>query len=191
MLCRRVQIDDWRDIAMPKDHTKPPRARTLGANITLSGFGLENVGQVYSDTAMYVIIELIKILITHLTFMIHVTYLCSLKYANFSPLNDQPKIEDSTITKKRSAGFLFDEDGLFNIDDEGRTERQQCAVAASNVIRNFSFMPENETTMVQHRHCLETVFQCLEDQNAGKVSDSIIVIWFWSPCICLMFLFLS
>jgi hypothetical protein len=113
--------------------------------------------------------------------MLH-TYV--LQNHNFSPSNDQPKIEDSTITKKRSAGFLFDEDGLFNIDDEGRTERQQCAVAASNIIRNFSFMPENETTMVQHRHCLETVFQCLEDQNAGKVSESFIVIWFWfwSPC---------
>ena len=68
MLWSFVQIDDWRDIAMPKDHTKPPRARTLGANITLSGFGLENVGQVYSDTATYVIVDLIKILITHLTF---------------------------------------------------------------------------------------------------------------------------
>ncbi|MCQ6463501.1 hypothetical protein NPN16_24335, partial [Vibrio parahaemolyticus] len=30
-------IDDWRDIAMPKDHTKPPRVRTLGVNTTLSG----------------------------------------------------------------------------------------------------------------------------------------------------------
>ncbi|KAF7079227.1 hypothetical protein CFC21_083491 [Triticum aestivum] len=127
-------IDDWRDIAIPRDHTKPPRVRTLGVNTTISGFGLENVGKVYSDST--------------------------------TPPNDQSKIEGSTITKKRSAGFLFDEDGLFNIDDEGRTERQQCAVAASNIIRNFSFMPENETIMVQHRHCLETIFQCLEDQNA-------------------------
>ncbi|KAI4984297.1 hypothetical protein ZWY2020_055257 [Hordeum vulgare] len=126
-------IDDWRDIAMPRDHTKPPRVRTLGVNTTISGFGL-GVGKVYSDST--------------------------------TPPNDQSKIEASTITKKRSAGFLFDEDGLFNIDDEGRTERQQCAVAASNIIRNFSFMPENETIMVQHRHCLETIFQCLEDQNA-------------------------
>ncbi|PNT68958.1 armadillo repeat-containing protein LFR isoform X2 [Brachypodium distachyon] len=126
-------IDDWRDIAMPKDHTKPPRVRTLGVNTTLSGFGLENIGKVYSDTA--------------------------------TPSNDESKKEDSTITKKRSAGFLLDEEGLFNMDDEGRTERQQCAVAASNIIRNFSFMPENETIMVQHRHCLETIFQCLEDQN--------------------------
>jgi hypothetical protein len=67
-LHRPIQIDDWRDIAMLKDHTKPPRARTLGANITLSGFGLENVGQVYLDTATYVLLDLIKILSTHLTF---------------------------------------------------------------------------------------------------------------------------
>jgi hypothetical protein len=137
-----VQIDDWRDIAMPKDHTKPPRVRTLGVNTTLSGFGHENVEKVYSDTII--------------------------------PSDDQTKTADSTVTKKRSAGFLFDEEGLFNVDDEGRTEKQQCAVAASNIIRNFSFMPENETVMVQHRHCLETVFQCLEDQNTGKVPNSII-----------------
>ncbi|KAL6634681.1 hypothetical protein ACP70R_027352 [Stipagrostis hirtigluma subsp. patula] len=126
-------IDDWRDVAMPKDHTKPARERTLGANTTLSGFGHENMEKVYSDTA--------------------------------TTSNDQSKTEDSSETKKRSASFWFDEDGLFNVDDEGRTEKQQCAVAASNIIRNFSFMPENETIMVQHRHCLETVFQCLEDQN--------------------------
>ncbi|VAI46438.1 unnamed protein product [Triticum turgidum subsp. durum] len=167
MLAEAVQIDDWRDIAIPRDHTKPPRVRTLGVNTTISGFGLENVGKVYSDSTTYVIIDLINILSTHLVFMICATYLYSLKYGNFSPPNDQSKIEGSTITKKRSAGFLFDEDGLFNIDDEGRTERQQCAVAASNIIRNFSFMPENETIMVQHRHCLETIFQCLEDQNAA------------------------
>ncbi|KAK3158343.1 hypothetical protein QOZ80_2AG0135890 [Eleusine coracana subsp. coracana] len=126
-------IDDWRDIAMPKDHMKPARERTLGVNATLSGFGQENMEKVYSDTG--------------------------------TTSNDQSKTEDSSVTKKRSASFLFDEDGLFNNDDEGRLERQQCAVAASNIIRNFSFMPENETVMVQHRHCLETVFQCVEDQN--------------------------
>ena len=68
MLYCLTQIDDWRDIAMPKDHTKPARIRTLGANITLSGFGLENVGQVYSDTVTYVIIDLVSFLIAHLTF---------------------------------------------------------------------------------------------------------------------------
>ncbi|CAN6232265.1 unnamed protein product [Urochloa humidicola] len=126
-------IDEWRDIAMPKDHLKPPRVRTLGANTTLSGFGQENMEKVYSDTG--------------------------------TTSNDQSKTEESSVTKKRSASFWFDEDGLFNNDDEGRAERQQCAIAVSNIIRNFSFMPENETIMVQHRHCLETVFQCLEDQN--------------------------
>lgn len=68
MLCHLIQIDDWRDIAMPRDHTKPPRVRTLGVNTTISGFGLENVGKVYSDSTAYVIIDLIDILITHLTF---------------------------------------------------------------------------------------------------------------------------
>ncbi|PUZ76340.1 hypothetical protein GQ55_1G282300 [Panicum hallii var. hallii] len=126
-------IDEWRDIAMPRDHLKPSRVRTLGANTTLSGFGQENMEKVYSDTG--------------------------------TASNDQSKTEESSVTKKRTASFWFDEDGLFNNDDEGRAERQQCAIAASNIIRNFSFMPENETIMVQHRHCLETVFQCLEDQN--------------------------
>lgn len=46
---------------MPKDHTKPPRVRTLGVNTTLSGFGHENVEKVYSDTTTYVVISLINI----------------------------------------------------------------------------------------------------------------------------------
>lgn len=71
------------------------------------------------------------------------------------------------MKRKRPVGWWFDEDGLFNLDEEGRAEKQICAIAASNIIRNFSFMPENETIMVQHRHCLETIFQCLEDQNTG------------------------
>lgn len=63
--------------------------------------------------------------------------------------------------------WWLDEDGLFNLDDEGRAENQQCAVAASNIIRNFSFMPENEVIMAQHRHLLEMVFQCVEDHIRG------------------------
>lgn len=75
----------------------------------------------------------------------------------------------STVTKIRSSlEWWHDEDGLFNLDEEGRAERQQCAVAASNIIRNFSFMPENEVIMAQHRHCLETVFQCIEDYVTGE-----------------------
>lgn len=73
----------------------------------------------------------------------------------------------NNVTKLHSAEWWADEDGLFNVDEEGRAEKQQCAVVASNVIRNFSFMPENEVIMAQHRHCLETVFQCIEDYVKG------------------------
>lgn len=78
--------------------------------------------------------------------------------------------EASTIkitAKLQHPQWWLDEDGLFNLDDEGRAEKQQCAVGASNVIRNFSFMPDNEVIMAQHRHCLETVFQCIEDHRTG------------------------
>ncbi|PHT38947.1 Armadillo repeat-containing protein LFR [Capsicum baccatum] len=68
-----------------------------------------------------------------------------------------------STTKSRPAGLWFEEDGLFNLDDVGRIEKQQFAVAASNIVRNFSFMPDNEFIMGQHRHCLETLFQCLAD----------------------------
>lgn len=70
-------------------------------------------------------------------------------------------------TKPFPSGWWFEEDGIFNLDEEGRAEKQQCAVAASNIIRNFSFMPENEVAMGQNRHCLETMFQCLEDYVIG------------------------
>ncbi|KAG5554590.1 hypothetical protein RHGRI_012229 [Rhododendron griersonianum] len=66
-------------------------------------------------------------------------------------------------TKTHPTEWWLNEDGVFNLDEEGRMEKQQCAVAASNIIRNFSFMVEYETVMAQHRHCLETVFQCIED----------------------------
>lgn len=35
------QIDDWRDIALPKELAKAPRARLLGANSFVTGFGNE------------------------------------------------------------------------------------------------------------------------------------------------------
>jgi len=72
------------------------------------------------------------------------------------------------VAKFRPSEWWYDEDGLFNLDDEGRAEKQQCAVAASNIIRNFSFMPENEVIMAANRHCLETVFQCIEDHSTGE-----------------------
>lgn len=71
--------------------------------------------------------------------------------------------------KHHAFEWWFDEDGLFNVDEEGRSEKQQCAIVASNIIRNFSFMPDNEMIMAQHRHCLETIFQCIEDQSTGVV----------------------
>jgi hypothetical protein len=63
-----VQIDDWRDIAMPKDHMKPTRERILGVNATLLGFGQESMEKVYSDTGTYVVTSIIKIMIAHLSF---------------------------------------------------------------------------------------------------------------------------
>lgn len=35
------QIDDWRDISLPKELRKGTRARTLGANSGVTGFGNE------------------------------------------------------------------------------------------------------------------------------------------------------
>ncbi|PQP94215.1 armadillo repeat-containing protein LFR [Prunus yedoensis var. nudiflora] len=34
-------IDDWCDIALPKEHVKAPRVRNLGANLLVTGFGNE------------------------------------------------------------------------------------------------------------------------------------------------------
>jgi hypothetical protein len=69
---------------------------------------------------------------------------------------------------KKPSDWYWNEEGLFNLDEIGRSERQQCAVAASNVIRNFSFMPENEQAMALHRNLMETVIVCLEDHDSGK-----------------------
>ncbi|EYU41424.1 hypothetical protein ABFS82_07G038600 [Erythranthe guttata] len=74
-----------------------------------------------------------------------------------------PQQSEKITSKPRRSGWWFEEDDLFNLDEEGRAEKLQCAVAASNIIRNFSFMPDNEVAMGQNRHCLETMFQCLED----------------------------
>ncbi|PIA45114.1 hypothetical protein AQUCO_01700570v1 [Aquilegia coerulea] len=72
----------------------------------------------------------------------------------------------SKLSKNESSKeWWFEEDGLFNLDEEGLMEKQQCAVAASNIVRNFAFMPDNEVIMAQHRHCLETIFQCIEDYS--------------------------
>ncbi|KAL3626349.1 hypothetical protein CASFOL_029898 [Castilleja foliolosa] len=130
-------IDDWRDISLPRVLTKTPRVRSLGANSTVTGFGNEYETLNSADP-----------------------FPCS--SAGSGSLNKG--VPTQTITpKSRASGWWLEEDGLFNLDDEGRWEKQQCAVAASNIIRNFSFMPDNEVAMGQNRHCLETLFQCFED----------------------------
>ncbi|GAV69570.1 hypothetical protein CFOL_v3_13071 [Cephalotus follicularis] len=127
-------IDDWHDIALPKDLAKTSRARTLGVNSFVTGFGHEYEALGANDSR------------------------CMGSASSVTEASAQ-----KTATKVRSSEWWLDEDGLFNLDEEGRAEKQQCAVAASNIVRNFSFMPENEVIMAQNRHCLETVFQCIED----------------------------
>ncbi|TXG72150.1 hypothetical protein EZV62_000729 [Acer yangbiense] len=131
-------IDDWRDIGLPKEHQKRPRLRTLGVNSIVSGFGHE-----------YKALGSISNTLPH--------------SGVGSGSSAMETLVQKHAAKVRSSELWYDEDGLFNLDDEGRAEKQQCAVAASNIIRNFSFMPDNEVIMAQHRHCLETAFQCIED----------------------------
>ncbi|OAY28026.1 armadillo repeat-containing protein LFR [Manihot esculenta] len=130
-------IDDWRDIALPKELSSKPRVRTLGANSLVTGFGSKYEALGSNNNLAH------------------------------SGLGSGSSVTEVSGQKKAAkvcpSEWWFDEDGLFNLDEEGRAEKQQCAVAASNIIRNFSFMPENEVIMAQHRHCLETVFQCIED----------------------------
>ncbi|XP_043713784.1 armadillo repeat-containing protein LFR [Telopea speciosissima] len=130
-------IDDWRDIALPKELVKGPRVRLLGANSVVSGFGNEYEALSSNDA-----------------------------HPNPGMGSGSSNTEGSSqknMMRPSPSEWWFDEDGLFNQDEEGRAEKQQCAVGASNIIRNFSFMPDNEVIMAQHRHCLETVFQCIED----------------------------
>ncbi|KZV57045.1 armadillo repeat-containing protein LFR [Dorcoceras hygrometricum] len=127
-------VDDWREIALPRVLTKTPRVRLLGMNTAVTGFGN---GYETGDSVPHP-----------------------------GSGSGSPKDEVSTqktTTKPRPSGWWYEEDGLFNLDEEGRAEKQLCAVAASNIIRNFSFMADNEIAMSQSRHCLETMFQCLED----------------------------
>ncbi|KFK39587.1 hypothetical protein AALP_AA3G263800 [Arabis alpina] len=127
-------IDDWRDIALPKDLTRGTRVRSLGANSSVTGFGSE-----YDALASI--------------------------QAPGSGIGSSAAeaLGKKSSGKHHSSQWWMEEDGLFNLDDDGRAEKQLSAIAASNVIRNFSFMPDNEVVMAQHRHCLETVFQCIHD----------------------------
>ncbi|KAL2930492.1 Armadillo repeat-containing protein LFR, partial [Bienertia sinuspersici] len=141
-------IDDWRDISLPKDLSKSRRVRLLGANALVTGFGSEYEALASSENYSHSIAA------------------------------SGPSIMDSSSQKvaprHRPTGWWFEEDGLFNLDDDGRAEKQLCAVAASNILRNFSFMPENEVIMAQHRHCLETVFQCVESKYSDFQDEELV-----------------
>ncbi|XP_057959281.1 armadillo repeat-containing protein LFR [Malania oleifera] len=130
-------IDDWRDVALPRELVKTPRARLLGTNSVVSGFGNE-----------YDALGSVEVL----------------PRPSLGPNSSVTEASvQKNLTEPRPSEWWYDEDSLFNLDEEGRAEKQLCAVASSNIIRNFSFMPENELIMASHRHCLETVFQCIED----------------------------
>ena len=95
-------------------------------------------------------------------------YFCNYDRSFHEGLNNEDAAADKEGSRK---GFEYwlDEEGLFNLDEEGRAERQLCAVAASNVLRNFSFMPENDILMARNSHCLETLIQCIEDHLRGRM----------------------
>ncbi|KAL3634493.1 hypothetical protein CASFOL_021547 [Castilleja foliolosa] len=130
-------IDDWRDIALPRVLTKKPRVRLLGNNSVVTGFGNNYETLNLGDSVPH--------------------------SSAGSGTSNKELLTLKNTAKPNPSGWWYEEDGLFNLDDEGRVEKQQCAVAASNILRNFSFMAENEIPMGQSRHCLETLFQCLED----------------------------
>ncbi|KAF9620017.1 hypothetical protein IFM89_010633 [Coptis chinensis] len=132
-------VDDWRDIALPNELKRTPRVRLLGANSVVSGFGSEYEALDQDEAQL------------HHGLAPSASSTASLGRKN--SINHHP------------SKWWFDEDVLFNLDEKGRAEKQQCAVVASNIIRNFSFMLENEIIMAQHRHCLEIVFQCIEDHS--------------------------
>ncbi|KAG2306672.1 hypothetical protein Bca52824_026420 [Brassica carinata] len=127
-------IDDWRDIALPRDLTRGTRVRSLGVNSSVTGFGTEYDALASIQTP-----------------------------GSGVGSSAAEALGRKSTGKHQSSQWWNEEDGLFNLDDEGRAEKQLCATAASNVIRNFSFMPDNEVVMAQHRHCLETVYQCIND----------------------------
>ncbi|KAJ7528070.1 hypothetical protein O6H91_16G082300 [Diphasiastrum complanatum] len=155
-------IDEWRDVAHVRDSRKLARSRTLGLNRMYTGFGLEYELASPHD-------PLIRL----------------------RSLQDNPALEDALSEsegQKKAVDWWWDEEGLFNLDEVGRAERQQCAVAASNVLRNFSFMPENEVVMAQHRHCLETIVHCMESHDTEDeelVTNAIETMVNLAPYLCL------
>ncbi|MCO5572866.1 hypothetical protein L7F22_026625 [Adiantum nelumboides] len=134
-----TMVDDWRNISNPRESRKLFKPRLYGSSCVFSGFGSE-----YETVSAHDPLVRLRSI-----------------QEGLSP-------EDGTGDKEGSRnGFEYwlDEEGLFNLDEEGRSERQLTAVAASNVIRNFSFMPENDVLMARNSHCLATLIQCVEDHH--------------------------
>ncbi|KAI5058480.1 hypothetical protein GOP47_0026650 [Adiantum capillus-veneris] len=134
-----TMVDDWRNISNPRESRKLFKPRLFGSSCVSSGFGSE-----YETVSPHDPLVRLR------------------------SIQEGLSLEDGTGDKEGSRkGFEYwlDEEGLFNLDEEGRAERQLSAVAASNVIRNFSFMPENDVLMARNSHCLETLIRCMEDHH--------------------------
>ncbi|XP_024517351.1 armadillo repeat-containing protein LFR isoform X1 [Selaginella moellendorffii] len=149
-------IDEWRDISYSSDSKKSARKRTLGLHRPTTGFGLEYEINTHHDP-----LYRMRYVRLSLSYARSLSFLFLFKFPSTMPERNPESVTD----EKKNVDWWWDEEGLFNLDEIGRAERQQCAVAASNVLRNFSFIPENEIHMAQHRHCLETLVCCMQDHN--------------------------
>ncbi|KAG0565612.1 hypothetical protein KC19_7G001200 [Ceratodon purpureus] len=152
-------ISEWRDIAHERVFAKLSRPRLLGADQPYTGFGLEYEIASSDDALLHI--------------------------RAAGEKNTQG--EDGPDAAEAKEGWCWDEEGLFNLDEIGRHEKQLCAVAVSNVLRNLSFMPENEASMAQHRRCLETLITVLEDhetEDEELVTNSIETLLNLAPFLC-------
>lgn len=152
-------ISEWRDIAHERVFAKLSRPRLLGADQPYTGFGLEYEIASPDDAVLHI------------------------RAAG----EKNAQAEDGAEAVEAKEGWCWDEEGLFNLDEIGRHEKQLCAVAVSNVLRNLSFMPENEASMAQHRRCLETLITVLEDhemEDEELVTNSIETLLNLAPFLC-------
>jgi hypothetical protein len=153
-------ISEWRDIAHERVFAKLSRPRLLGADQPYTGFGLEYEIASPDDALLHI--------------------------RAAGEKNAAPG-EDGADAAEGREGWCWDEEGLFNLDEIGRHEKQLCAVAVSNVLRNLSFMPENEASMAQHRRCLETLITVLEDhetEDEELVTNAIETLLNLAPFLC-------
>ena len=79
------------------------------------------------------------------------------------------KSHDNSEEAAQVDEFWWTEEGLFNMNEEERGEKHQCAVAASNVLRNFSFLPENEAQMLRHPQLVDCVVQWIAAFPTGAI----------------------